>query len=337
MDGGVLIDFARRVFVQNFYLKFIALVLTLALYIWVSEDRETVVAEHTSVQTVVPDEMVLVSDPISRVTVTLRGRWSDIDRFDPSDLDPIRLDLSPEDSGTVISLTPDMVGVPPNLRVTDVEPDSVYVELEREGQKRVALNPRITGEPPAPYTVEQVEVSPETVLIRGPESRLAEIDSIYTAPVDVSAQTSPLEVQVEPRVDDGLLTVETDEPVVVDVDIETEEITRTLNDVPVEAVNTSYITSVEPSAADVTVRGPRPTIDGMNLDLIRLEIDLTEEDDRPPGTYSRTPEIVNLPSGIELEEFHPERFRVTTERPEPPPQEEDEEGEAEETTSDGSP
>ena len=324
MDGGVLIDFARRVFVKNFYLKFIALVLTLALYIWVSEDRETVVAEHTSVQTVVPDGMVLVSDPVSRVTVTLRGRWSDIERFDASELDPIRLDLSPEDSGDVISLTPDMVGVPPNLRVTDVEPDSVYIELEREAEKRVALNPRITGEPPAPYTVEDVSVSPDTVLLRGPENRLEEIDSIYTEPVDVTGQTSSMQVQVEPRVDDGLLSAETEEPVVVDVDIETEEITRTLNEVPVEAVNTSYETAVVPSEADVTVRGPRPTIEQMDLELIRLEIDLSDESEQPPGTYSRTPEIVNLPRGVELEEFHPERFRVTTTRPEPPPQEDGE-------------
>lgn len=327
MDRGVLIDLARRVFVKNFYLKFIALVLSLALYIWVSEDRETVVAEHTAVQTVVPDGMVLVSDPVTRATVTLRGRWSDIDRFDPDDLDPIRLDLSPEDTESVISLTPDMVGVPPNLRVTSLEPNSVYVELERKDQKEVALNPRLVGEPAAAFTVTGTSIEPDTVSLIGPRSRLEEIDSIYTEPIDVSGHTESFEEAVEPRVDDGLLTAEYDERPIVEVDIDTEEITATLDGLSVEPVNTSYATSVEPASADVTVRGPKPTVDDLDLDLIRLEIDLSDVDDRPPGTYSRSPRLVNLPAGVEMVDTHPQQFRVVTESREPTVADTDDESE----------
>ncbi|MFU8804522.1 MAG: hypothetical protein ACNA8W_11980, partial [Bradymonadaceae bacterium] len=83
MNGGVLRSIARRVFVHNFYLKFIAAVLTLALYIWVSEDRETVVAGFAPVRIVVPEDLILVSEPPDRIKVTIRGRWSDITRFDP--------------------------------------------------------------------------------------------------------------------------------------------------------------------------------------------------------------------------------------------------------------
>ncbi len=313
MNGGVLIDLGRQIFVRNFYLKFIAIILTLALYIWVSEDRETVVAAHAPVQMVVPDDMMLVSEPLDRVTVTIRGRWSDIDRFDTGDMDPIRLDLSPADDETVVSITPDMIRVPPALRVTDVEPDNIYVELEPEITRTVPLEPQVSGSAADSYTVEDIRVRPETITIRGPQSRVEQIDEIQTERVDISGQTDSIEREVRPRIEDGLVTAELDEPIVVTVDIETEEITETLSAIPVEGVNTRYRTTVEPAEADVTVYGPQSTIEQLDLDLIRGEIDLTEEDERPPGAFSRGAEVVNLPSDVEFRRIHPERFRVTTE------------------------
>ena len=312
MNRGVLVQLGRRIFLKNFYLKFIAVILALALYIWVSEDRETVVAGYAPVQIVVPDEQTLVSDPVDRVKVTFRGRWSDINRFDPSQLDPIRIDLSPDDS--VVSLTPNMIGVPPSIRITDIEPSSIYVELEAETYKNVPLRPRISGEPRTSYTVESTRVTPETITIRGPESRIDEIDTVRTEQVDISDRTDSLERTVQPDIGDGLISVELDEPIMLSVDIETEEVTETLDNISVSAVNTSYATEVEPSTAAVTIRGAKPDIDSLDLDVIRAEIDLTDEDDRPPGTFSRQAEVVNLPADVELDRIHPDRFRVTTER-----------------------
>lgn len=318
MNRGVLIKLARRVFVKNFFLKFIAAVLTLALYIWVSEDRETVVAGYAPVQIVVPDGLSLVSDPIDRVKVTFRGRWSDINRFDPSDLDPIRLDLSPTDKDTVVSITSDRMAVPPTIRVTDIEPDSMYVDLERESYKNVPVRPRVSGNPRSPYTVEQVQITPETITIRGPESRLDDIDAVPTERVDITDRTRSLRREVRPDISDGLITAEFDTPIELTVDIVTEEIAERLDGVPVEAVNTSYETTVEPTVAQVEVRGPKPVVEDLDRDLIRGEIDLSSEDERPPGTYSRGAQVVNLHPDLDVVRIHPERFRVVTEAPPEP-------------------
>lgn len=312
MRRGTLIGLAKRVFFRNFYLKFIAAVLTLALYIWVSEDRETVVVRHAQVQTVVPDGMVLVSDPVDRVNVTIRGRWSDINRFDADDLDPIRVNLTPGDTDSVVSFSSDMVSLPPTLRVTNLEPSSMYVDLEPESYKTVPVRPRVTGEPGRSYTVEAIRVSPQTVTIRGPTSRIEGIDSVATEAIDISHRTRSLQRTAQPLVDDGLVTVELDEPIVVEVDIETEVITETLTGISVEAVNTSYETDVEPSTAEITVRGPQPVVEQLDRDLIRAEIDLSDVEDRRPGVYSRSATVFNLPREVELLAVQPERFRVVT-------------------------
>ncbi|RDV38852.1 YbbR-like domain-containing protein [Bradymonadaceae bacterium TMQ3] len=305
----------RRIFVHNFSLKFIAAVLTLALYIWVSEDRETVVASFAPVRIVVPENQVLVSDPLDRVKVTIRGRWSDINRFDPSNLEPIRLDLTPADSDSIVTISGNMVRVPPGLRVVSIEPSSMYVELEPEAQRVVPIIPQTTGEPQSSYVVEGVDVSPARVTIRGPRSRLERINSVQTEPVDVGSRSESFERNVQLRVEDGLVRVEYDSRISVRVRIGSELITRTLEDVPITGVNTSLDVNISPATTSVSVRGPRGLVEALNPDVVRAEIDLSDEDRRPPGTFSKTVEIQNLPPGVEMTRVYPDRFRViTTER-----------------------
>src|SRR5690554_3710667 len=209
MSSLTLRNILRRIFVHNFSLKFIAGVLTLALYIWVSEDRETVVASFAPVRIVVPDNLMLVSDPLDRVKVTIRGRWSDINRFDPSNLEPIRLDLTRADSDSIVTISSTMVRVPPGLRVVSIEPSSMYVELEQEAQRMVPIIPQTTGQPQSSYVVEGIDVNPARVAIRGPRSRLDRINSVQTEPVDVSNHNESFERNVQLLVDDGLVPIGT--------------------------------------------------------------------------------------------------------------------------------
>ena len=315
MNRSSLLLSLRQLVVRNFYLKFIAAVLTLALYIWVSEDRETVVAGFAPVQMVVPENMALVSDPLDRVKVTIRGRWSDVHRFDVSQLDPIRLDLSPTDQDRIVNITSNMIRVPPGLRVTNVEPASVYVDLEREISRTVSISPQISGEPAPSYAIESLEVTPSTLTVRGPRSRLERLTSIPTETVDISGRSTPLRRQVRLRIDDGLVRPEEDTAVIIDIQFGTQETTRTFRELPVVGVNTRYATSIEPSTTSVTLRGPMNIIEDLGPDVLRAEIDLTREDQRPPGTYSRDVTVQNIPPEVELLRVFPERFRVTTSEP----------------------
>ncbi|RAL21621.1 hypothetical protein DL240_12245 [Lujinxingia litoralis] len=312
MSSLTLRNILRRIFVHNFSMKFIAAVLTLALYIWVSEDRETVVASFAPVRIVVPDNLVLVSDPLDRVKVTIRGRWSDVNRFDPSQLEPIRLDLTRADSDSIVTITPNMVRVPPGLRVVALEPSSMYVELERESQRVVPIIPQTTGEPQANYVVEGIRVNPARVAIRGPQSRLERINSVQTEPVDVSNRNESFDRNIQLRVEDGLVRVDYDRRIRVNVEIGSELDTRTLEDIPVTGVNTSLQVDISPATTSVTVRGPRALVNRLNADVVRAEIDLSDEDRRPPGTFSKEVQIQNLPQDVEQVQVYPDRFRVVT-------------------------
>src|SRR5690554_3788188 len=169
-----------------------------------------------------------------------------------------------------------------------------------------------TGQPQSSYVVEGIDVNPARVAIRGPRSRLDRINSVQTEPVDVSNRNESFERNVQLRVDDGLVRVDYDSRISVEVRIGSELDTRTLEDVPITGVNTSLQVDISPSTTSVTVRGPKGVVDALDPDVVRAEIDLNEEDRRPAGTFSKTVEIQNLPPSVELIRVYPDRFRVVT-------------------------
>ncbi len=309
--------FLRGLFVNNLYLKAIAAILTVALYIWVSEDRETIVSDTAPVRIVVPDDMILVSDPPDRVRITIRGRWSDVQRFDFTQVEPIRIDLSRTDRDRMVNITSDMVRVPPGIRVTNIDPPAIHVLLEPEAFKDVLVTPAVSGEPNPAYTVTDTTVTPNRITLRGPESRLERISSVSTEPVDITGRTRPLRRNVRVETGDARVNAEITEPLVLEVEIETQEVSHTFSDIPVSAVNTGLRVDIEPPTTDVTLRGPKPLIDDLDAGMLRAEIDLGDLDDPSAATYSREAEIVNVPPELDVARVFPQRFRVTIAVPDP--------------------
>ena len=63
-SGSRVLSFLRALFIRNFHLKSIALLLTLALYLWVGEDRETQVIATAPIQISVPEDQILLQPNI---------------------------------------------------------------------------------------------------------------------------------------------------------------------------------------------------------------------------------------------------------------------------------
>lgn len=303
----------QRVFVVNGSLKLIAFVLTLALFIWVREDRESAVTGQVPIRLVIPEGMVLVSEPVERVRVTVGGRWSDLNKFDPSQLSPITLNVA-ADAGGLVGISADMIRLPPGLRVTSIQPNYVRVELEPAESKSVEIRPRRVGDPGGSFDLGDIKVTPERIEVTGPRSSVENLEYVWTEPVDVTDRTESFEKRVQLRIDDPFIQYDIARPITVRVTIATQEVTRTIQEVGVFGVNTSYAASVRPDTVTVTIRGPKPTVDKMSADSIYAAIDLSAESERPPGTFSKQARIVNLPPDVNLVQFHPTDFLVTTER-----------------------
>ena len=311
----------RRVFVENAYYKFFSLALVVLLYIWVMGDRDSEVTLNTTLRLAVPEGMVLVNQPRKEVELTLSGRWTALERLSASNnLPPLLVDLEDAVSGNqVLRLDEGMVQLPPALRVTSIDPSFISIELQPRKEKRVSISPRFIGELPQGYQLGRVKVVPSTTTINGPADLLVAIEEIDTEAIDLSSKRQDFAAQLRLQHSSPLVRDDLKELVQVSVAVESLQLDRTFEALPVVAVNTTLATTIQPETVSVTLRGPKEVLERLEADTLLATLDLSVEDTRPDGLFQKQVQITNLPPDVELVTHYPTDFQVRTARGEDAP------------------
>jgi YbbR domain-containing protein len=178
------------------------LALGIAIGIWFNasvEDRlvfsEKVVEASVSYNR--PRGFIIASPGPQSVNVRLRGSKKTIRQLNPY-MVSVQVDLSQRQIGLVsINLTSDDVLVPEGLEVVVIEPNTLRVDLEREISLRVPVVPKFVGKPAAGSAVGEAEVSPNQVLVTGPEPLLAHLESLSTRPISLEGHAQTFDERVE--------------------------------------------------------------------------------------------------------------------------------------------
>jgi YbbR domain-containing protein len=180
---------------RNVGLKIAALVLGTMLWFIVSgheiERRVRVPVGYSGM----PDGLEMTSEQ-DDVSVHVRGTDTEVSELGPGDLRVI-VDLSEAHAGTnLMVLRPELVEAPLGIEVFRIEPGTVTVTLERSVRKDVVIDPLIEGQPADGFAVESVSVTPRTVTVLAPESRLTRPISIVTDRIRLDGRRSRVEVDV---------------------------------------------------------------------------------------------------------------------------------------------
>lgn len=306
----------NRIFMENGSLKLIAFILTLSLFLWVREDRGSAVSVQVPIRLIIPEGTVLVSEPVDRIRATVGGRRSDLSNFDPAQIAPIRLEVDRDTSG-LVSIDTEMIDLPPGLKVTSIQPNFVKVELEPALAKSVEIRARRVGDPGESFDLGEIKLRPKQITISGPRSKVETLEWVWTEPIDVTGRTETFEKRVQLRIDDPLLQYNVDTTITAQVPVTTQEVTRTVQEVAVRAVNTTYAAEISPKSVNVTVRGPKPIVDKLAPTTIQAIVDLVDEGQ--PGTFMKQAKITSLPPDVNLVQSYPTDFIVTTKRVAPVP------------------
>jgi YbbR domain-containing protein len=187
------------------------LALGIALGIWFNasvEDRlvSTEKVVEASVSYISPRGFVVVN-PVQNVNVRLAGSKKAIRQLNPSMVD-VQVDLSRRPAGmNDVTLSSENVLAPDGLDVTSIEPNTIRLDLEREVTQRLPVFPKLTGEPAAGSVVQEPEVFPSQVLVTGPESILARVESLSTAPISLDGHALPFEESVAVAAPDPLIQI----------------------------------------------------------------------------------------------------------------------------------
>ena len=272
---------ARKVFLEDWTTKLVALAITLALWVGVTGLSTPTTRQIAEVPLTLSysNKTEITSSSVQTVNIVISGDRRKVNQVTENNL-VVSVDLSDVLPGErLVALEPDKVSIelPLGVKLQEIRPNRIAVRLESVEEKEVAVNVETTGEPAEGFDVYSETVNPARVRVRGPASYVRGLTSVPTDRIDISGkQTDFFARQVQLNVSNPKATV-LESVVDVTFRIGEQRIERILS-VPVESGRRAH----------VTLFGARSLLEGLAAKDIRVEV--------PETSGSPT---VTLPEGVE--------------------------------------
>lgn len=181
--------FLRRVFLDDWLIKSVALAITIALWLGVTGLRTPKTDRLRSVPLIirVGNDIEITNAPVQEVDLVITGDKSKVERLNPRDL-VVSLDLSDIAPGDrAVQITPANINVelPNGVRVEEVQPSKIAVKLEKVAERDIAVRVENEGEIAENFEIYSQTVTPNKVRVRGPESFVKTLDFISTEKINL--------------------------------------------------------------------------------------------------------------------------------------------------------
>ncbi len=190
-------------------LRLVALVLAFLTWTLVTVDQrepESVKVVNTTIRYDIPTGFILLEPPES-ARITVRGKASSLRNLNPFQVD-VFVELSTAEKGTYSEpLRRQNVFLPEDLELVSIEPNVLSLVLDREVTRMLPVEARMTGEPAAGAVVQQATVNPSRVPVRGPLSRIGNIDALSTTPINLNGHAIDFEERAGVIVEDPTIQV----------------------------------------------------------------------------------------------------------------------------------
>ncbi|HQU93626.1 MAG TPA: CdaR family protein [Pyrinomonadaceae bacterium] len=209
-NASFLKQILKKIFLEDWLTKLLALAITIALWIGVTGLSE-VGSDRYKVPLVLrlADNAEATNQPIDQVEIRISGDKRRLEQIRESDL-RVFVDLTSVPVGSqTLTLAPDTVSLPdlPNgIRLDDINPKKIVVRLEAIEEKEVVVRVDTQGSPPQGMEIYEETISPAKIRVRGPASFLRTLTSISTEKVDLAdkrADFAARQVRIAPLSNDN--------------------------------------------------------------------------------------------------------------------------------------
>jgi len=203
-------------------LKVIALVLAAAL--WFLVVGEKAAEESFTVQLGIkgiPENMLPIGDIQKNVEVRLSGPRGFINNISAKDISAT-IDIGEVSGGlkegvNIFRVNPDNIRVPKGIEVVKVIPSSIDIRLEKVSKAILPVKVVTAGKSARGYYIEDIDVTPDKVVVIGKKDELSGIKSIKTGVVDVSGITKTTKYSA--LLDVSAKAIKSTEPALVEVTV----------------------------------------------------------------------------------------------------------------------
>lgn len=257
----------RRAIFDNGAIKFVSLVLAVTLFILVNTGQDVTIRLDVGVAYTMPEDRVLVSEPIDKVTLGVRGSWRRTRRFDERELERVRVDLRDRGDG-IFEFTDTMFRLPPGLELVSITPRAMRLTFEQVDSRTVPVRVELVGNPAAGFRVDRSEARPLKVIVRGGKSRVDTVDFVETLGVSLAGRKESFKDIVPLAVPQGI-SIDGSSQVEVLIEMTEELERRVISGVPVAVRSTDPARaatgrfSVVPVKVDVVLLGSQAAIEAV--------------------------------------------------------------------------
>ncbi|MBQ4359430.1 MAG: YbbR-like domain-containing protein [Proteobacteria bacterium] len=305
--------------VDNLPQKLIALVCSLILFVIVLSDRSLMLEfEKIPVEMNVPDGYVMLEEQQVTVDVTLQGRASILRGLKRDDIGSIRLQLSPREGNTQVTLQPAMLSLPEGVRIEKFKPEFIGINMEPLEQRAVAVTTdhAFTGELQHGYQLGEIKIQPDTIQISGPRSVILDTSQLYVEPIDLTGKASSFTVNrwvVVRRsgAQNGHEWVMLSragihakaEQVSVSVGIISKSKSQVVLGVPIKPLNLNSDHEFAPSTVDLTLVGSEEALAKVDSKILFVTVDAASEEGKNSQTLFKSDDfsVQNLPEGVSFD------------------------------------
>ncbi len=202
----------ERIFFDDWMMKLLALVITLALWFGVTGTRTPTTERLKSVtlKLRISNVMELTNSPVSEVDLVVTGDLRRIDQIRSEDL-TVSVNLVDVQPGVLeVQLTPDNVEValPTGVHLESIQPSKIGIKLETVERREITVKADTEDNLPEGFELYGVTVIPQKVPARGPSSYIDSIDHILTEKIDLKDHKTDFTAQQVPlRVENSRISV----------------------------------------------------------------------------------------------------------------------------------
>ena len=303
---GAPLDYIYRVFTHNLGTKVISILLAFILWGIVLGSRNVEVTKEVPIEIITPPDVTPSNEIPEKIAFRLSGPKAFLRSILDRREEPIRVNLMGVKPALVTyRFFSDNIRVPIGVKVLSVTPTAILIKLENVRRKEVPVRVETRGALPEGYHLSAISIKPETIKIKGPESRIDAVNEVSTVPIDISTLKRNLDKDV--NLDLIRLGVQIDGPAPrVNLEVQPTSANFRVKNVDIRVIS-SYKVKLEEKVVTVLVRATSKEMESLDRSQIFAEVDLTGKE---KGKYVESIRVT-LPKEMGLVRVIPEKVHVT--------------------------
>lgn len=191
----------------------------------------------------------------------------------------------------------------------DISPNKVDISFGVRKSKEVPINVVTSGTPKEGLALKSITPSISKVTLIGDENTLSKINSVETAPIDVSQYGDDSEVSTVLKVPNGVSLVSNDQAQ-IKVKLDFSKDTKRDIELPVSIDGSldGFTPEIDKKTVKITINGPEDSVGSMDISKFKCSIDVSN---LKPDGGSVEAKISNPYDNISIINMEPKEIKVT--------------------------